>query len=98
MAKAFSFVPNYAGYRDLLNGEGVQGVVEGIAESIKETATASLSEDWGDPPKNDHFALGTFVTKTGADGRYVRASSEHAKRSQSKRKTLTKAFNKARKG
>lgn len=87
------FVPDFSGYNDVLNSPEMQSVLDGYAERIKRRATSMLSPDWGSPPREDHFVSGEFPTRVGSTGRYVRTNTEHSKLSQSKNKTLTKAFN-----
>lgn len=87
------FEPSLDGYRDVLDSGGVQGVLDEYAGRIQERATSMLSDDWGGPPREDNFVTGEFGTRVGSTGRYVRAHTEHAKRSCAKNKTLTKAFN-----
>lgn len=92
MANA-TFRPNLSGYRDVLDSDGVQSVVDAYADGIRDRATSMLAEDWVGPPKEDHFVSGEFGTRVGSTGRYVRSHTEHAKRSCAKNRTLTKAFN-----
>lgn len=92
MASRMRFEPDFSGYRAELDSTGVQGVLDDYAKRIQARATAMLSEDWGAPPDDEHFETGPFTTKVGAQGIYVRTHTKHAVRSQSKNKTLTKAF------
>lgn len=91
MARSMRFKANLSGYRDVLNGSEMQGILDATAGQIRDAATAALSEDWGAPPRDEHFEVGEWTAKTGATARYIRAHTEHAKRSESKHKTLTKA-------
>lgn len=86
------FVPDYGGYLEVLESEGVRGVLDDCAGRIQSRATSMLSDDWGKPPDDEHFETGTFTTRVGAQGVYVKTHTEHARRSQSANKTLTKAL------
>lgn len=89
------FVPDFGGYQDVLDSDGVQGVLDDYAERIQERATSALSPDWGEPPEDEHFTAGDFGTKTGSTGRYVRSVTEHARRAEARDKVLTKALRSA---
>lgn len=95
MAKV-RFVPNYAGYTDVLNGSGMQGFLDEWAAKCKRRADATISKP--DGHVREPFVSGEWVVKTGAKGRFVRTNSTHARNSEQKRKTLTKAFNYANGG
>lgn len=93
MASSIRFRGNMGGYRAFMNGSAVQGHVDGIAHDMADTASAALSPDWGDPAREDHFEVVEFTApEFGVGARLVATNTEHAKRSQSKNKTLTKAF------
>lgn len=95
MARA-RFVPDFGGYSDFLASDGIQSLLDDVADGIQEDATSSLSSDWGDPPIDDHFESGSFTTRVGVQGRYVKTLTEHAVRSEAKNKTLTKALLRAK--
>ena len=97
MAKA-TFKWSKSGYTALMNEGGVQGVLDEVAEKIADNAGSMLSPDWGKPPEDDHFTVGSWHgTKMGVTARVVYAHTEHARRSQAENKTLTKAFKGMRK-
>lgn len=98
MAKGIRFKPNYAGYRALLNGSGCQAYVDELAHEMADKAASGMSEDWGAPPREDHFEVVEYTGKKfGARGRLIATNTEHAKRHQAKRKSLTKALKGMRK-
>lgn len=93
MASSIRFRGNMGGYRAFMNDGAVQGHIDGIAHDMAEKAGAMLSPDWGDPAREDHFEVVEFTApEFGVGARLVATNTEHAKRSQSKNKTLTKAF------
>lgn len=93
MASRMRFRGDMGGYRAFMNGSSVQDHVDGIAREMTDKARAMLSPDWGDPAREDHFEVVEFVApEFGVGARLVATNTEHAKRSQSKNKTLTKAF------
>lgn len=89
------FVPDFGGYRDVLDSDGVQGVLDDYAKRIQARATSALSPDWGEPPEDEHFETGPFTTRVGAQGLYVRTHTEHARRAEARDKVLTKALRSA---
>lgn len=92
MASGIRFKPNYAGYRAVLNGSGCQAYVDKLAHEMADSASSNLSKD-GTPPREDHFEVVEYTGKKfGARGRLIATNTKHAKRSQAKNKTLTKAF------
>lgn len=94
MARGIRFKPSYPGYRALMAESGIQGMVGDAAEKIASRATSMLSGDWGAPPEEDHFMVEDWTgPRFGAKGRMVFTHTEHARRSQSRNKTLTKALN-----
>lgn len=90
MARGIRFQPNYAGYRDVLQSGAVQSLVESKAEAVASNASAMLDPDEG--YRMSDFEVKPFVAKTGAHGRIVRTKTDHARYSQAKNKTLTKAL------
>ena len=93
MASSIRFRGNMGDYRAFMNGDAVQGHVDGIAHDMADRAASDLSEDWGDTAHEDHFEVVEFTApEFGVGARLVATNTEHAKRSQSKNKTLTKAF------
>lgn len=90
MARGIRFKPNYAGYRDVLQSGAVQSLVESKAEAVASNASAMLDPDEG--YRMSDFEVKPFVAKTGAHGRVVRTKTDHARYSQAKNKTLTKAL------
>ena len=88
------FKHNFAGYRDVMNSSGVQTILKGRAQKVKDQANSMLSAE-------GYHAIDSFEAFTGtlSDGRNVAGvytHSLHAMRSQNKRKTLTKALNAAK--
>lgn len=93
MASKVRFKANMSGYRELMNGSAVQSRLENYARTAQSVATSMLSEDWGEPSREDAFEINHFTGKGfGAMGVQVATNTEHAKRSENKNKTLTKAF------
>lgn len=90
MASGITFKPDFAGYRSVLDSGGVQGEVEKIAQDVASAASSMLDPDEG--YRMSDFEVKPFVTKTGAYGRVVRTKTDHARYSQAKNKTLTKAL------
>ena len=98
MASGIRFKPNYAGYRAVLNGSGCQAYVDKLAHEMADKAASGMSEDWGAPPREDHFEVVEFTGKKfGARGRIVATNTEHAKRHNARTKALTNAFKSMRK-
>lgn len=76
-----------------MNGSAVQAHVDDVARDMADRAASDLSEDWGEPAREDHFeVVGYTAPRFGVGARLVVTNTEHARRSQSKNKTLTKAF------
>ena len=93
MAKSFTFKANKAGYREFMNSGGVQDEIKTYADRAASIADAALSPDWGEPPHDEPFTVKPVTGRVfGADGYRVAAHTEHAKRSENRSKTLTKAF------
>ena len=93
MASRMRFRGDMGGYRAFMNGPAVQDHVDGTAHDMADAANSMLSPDWGDPARQDHFDVVEFTAPGfGVGARLVATNTEHAKRSQSKNKTLTKAF------
>lgn len=93
MASRMRFRGDMGDYRAFMNGPAVQGHVDGIAHDMADAANAMLSPEWGEPAREDHFEVVEFTApEFGVGARLVATNTEHAKRSQSKNKTLTKAF------
>lgn len=81
-----------SGYAALMNGSGVQGVVERKAQAVKSAADAALSP--GGYSYGGH-EVREFEGKL-ARGRVVRTKTDQARYSEAKRKTLTRALGSAR--
>ena len=79
-----------AGYADVCNMRGVQSILESKASSVASSAKAMLDPNEG--YYLDDYETGSFKTKIGGSGRYVRTKTDHARYSQAKNKTLTKAL------
>ena len=81
-----------AGYAALMNGGAVQSMLKGKAEAVKSAADGMLSRGGYILPdhevKQAHGVL--------ANGYVVRTKTDHARYSQAKRKTLSKALGSAR--
>lgn len=90
MARGIKFKPNYAGYSAVMDSAGVQSIVEGKAQEIASAASAMLDPDEG--YLMDDFEVKPFTTKMNSQGRVVRTKTNHARYSQAKNKTLTKAL------
>ena len=87
------FKADMDGYRELMNGGAVQSQLEGLAKTAQGVANSMLSPDWGKPSREPDFEINHFTGKKfGANGVQVATNTEHAKRSENKNKTLTKAF------
>lgn len=86
------FVPNKAGYAEVMNSAAIQNELKRKAESVKKTADGTLSEDG--------YALEGHEVKQFqgklANGYVVRTKNDHARYAQAKRKTLTKAMGSAK--
>lgn len=82
------FVPNKAGYAEVMNSAAIQNELKRKAEAVKSTADSMLSEDG--------YALEGHEVKQFqgklAKGYVVRTKNDHARYAQAKRKTLTKAL------
>ena len=93
MANKISFKANMAGYRELMNSGPVQAEIKSYADAAASIADAALSPNWGDPPRDPSFTVKPVVGRVfGAKGYRVSTHTEHAKRSENRNKTLTKAF------
>lgn len=79
-----------SGYAAVCNMAGVQSAVESAAQGIASSAKAMLDPDEG--YHLDDYEIKDFTTKLGATGRIVRTKTDHARYSQNKNKTLTKAL------
>lgn len=86
------FVPNKAGYAEVMNSAAIQNELKRKAEAVKSTADSMLSEDG--------YALEGHEVKQFqgklANGYVVRTKNDHARYAQAKRKTLTKAMDSAK--
>lgn len=78
-----------AGYKAVLDSAGVQAVVDEKARSVASTASAMLDSDEG--YHLEDFEVKEFQGRL-ATGRVVRTKTDHARYSQAKNKTLTKAL------
>lgn len=93
MASRMRFRGDMGGYRAFMNGSAVQGHIDAVARDMAGRAVSMLSPDWGEPAREDHFEVVGFTAPDfGVGARLVATNTEHAKRSQAKNKTLTKAF------
>lgn len=79
-----------AGYAAVCNMAGVQSILESKASGVASSAKAMLDPDEG--YALDDYEVKEFATKIGATGRVVRTKTDHARHSQAKNKTLTKAL------
>lgn len=79
-----------AGYAAVCDMGGVQSILQSKAEGVAESAKAMLDPDEG--YHLEDFEVKEFTTKLGASGRVVRTKTDHARYSQAKNKTLTKAL------
>lgn len=79
-----------AGYAAVCDMGGVQSMLERKAQSVASSATRMLDPDEG--YRAADFEVKRFTTKTGATGRVVRTKTDHARHSQARNKTLTKAL------
>lgn len=87
---SWSFKRSRSGYADLMDGAAVQALVQRAADSIADAASSMLDQDEG--YKYDDFEVKDFQGEL-ARGRVVRTKTDHARYSQAKNKTLTKALN-----
>lgn len=86
------FKADKAGYAALMNSGPVQGAVSRPARSVLSAANAALGKDGYRLPG---FEVRPFQGKL-AHGFVVRTKTDHARYSQAKRKTLTKALRAAK--
>lgn len=90
-----SFKWSRAGYAALMDEPGVQAVVQRVADDIADKATSMLDPDEG-------YDLDDFEVREArgqlARQRIVRTKTDHARYSQAKNKTLTKALKAAKAG
>lgn len=86
--KVGRFVPDKAGYAEVMNSAAIQNELKRKAEAVKSTADSMLSEDG--------YALEGHEVKQFqgklANGYVVRTKNDHARYAQAKQKTLTKAM------
>lgn len=86
------FVPNKAGYAEVMNSSAIQSELQRKANAVKSSADAMLSEDGyaleGQEVKQFQGKL--------ANGYVVRTKNDHARYAQAKRKTLSKAIGSAK--
>lgn len=86
------FVPNKAGYAEVMNSSAIQSELQRKANAVKSSADAMLSEDG--------YALEGHEVKQFqgklANGYVVRTKNDHARYAQAKRKTLSKAIGSAK--
>lgn len=94
MARGVKVVWNRDGYQAVLNSGGVQGEIESMAQSIKESATAMLDPDEG--YKNFEDFEVKDIQGILAKGKVVRTKTDHARASQNKNGTLLKALSAGR--
>lgn len=80
------------GYRAVMASAQMQGMLTEKAYSIKEAADSMMTEDGY---RRGAHEVKPFVGKI-ATGRVVRTKTDHARRAQAKRKTLTKAMKKSK--
>ena len=92
MASGARFVWNPSGYHAVLGGPAVQSRLDSWAEAVAGAAESATASHYR-PDDEGHYASGTFRTKSGDRGRYVRTDSYLACLDCSRNKTLTKAFN-----
>lgn len=93
MARGMTFKGDLGDYRAFMNGSAVQAHMDDVARDMADRAASDLSEDWGEPALEDHFeVVGYTAPRFGVGARLVATNTEHARRSQSRNKTLTKAF------
>lgn len=86
------FVPNKAGYAEVMNSAAIQNELKRKAEAVKSTADSMLSEDGY---ALEGHEIKQFQGKL-ANGYVVRTKNDHARYAQAKRKTLTKAMGSAK--
>lgn len=89
MASKVRFEWDREGYAAVMNSPGVQAMLDDVAEGIASRAKASLDPDEG--YILDDYEVKSFQGKL-ATGRIVRTKTDHARYSQNKNKTLTKAL------
>ena len=95
MARGVKFRWSRAGYQAVLDSDGVQSMVADVAQAIADRAGSMLDQDEG--YELDDFEVKDFHGKL-ARGKVVRTKTDHARYSQAKSKTLTKAKNSMRAG
>lgn len=89
MAKGVVFRPRSGAGREMCELPGVGNITSKVASSIESAANGALSPDGYSTPG--------FETKImEMNGYVVRTKTDHARRSENKNKTLTKAFHSAR--
>lgn len=94
---SFKFIWNPSGYAELKNSARVQNIVKNKAERVKARANASLSVG-GYTAIDDFEMYQKTNSKDATNLQIVVTHSEHAKRSQSKHKTLANALGSANGG
>lgn len=78
-----------AGYAQVMGYSDVQSMLDDHAENVASSAQASLSQR--EAYTLEDYEVKTFQGKL-AQGRVVRTKTDHARYSQAKNKTLTKAL------
>lgn len=91
-AKFGKFEWDRAGYQALMNSSAVQNIVSSKADAVKSAADSMMTEDGY---RRGAHEVKPFAGKI-ATGRVVRTKTDHARRAQAKRKTLTKAMKKSK--
>ena len=90
MANMSSYTPDYSGYRAILKSAKVQALLNSKAQNVASSADGMLSSN--DGYYLNSFEVKDFTTKSGGTGKVVRTKTDHARYSQAKNKTLTKAL------
>lgn len=87
---ASTFKHNFAGYVQVMNYSGVQDLCKQKAQSVKEQADHMLSE--GGYTAIDDHERHDITMSDGRKAQLVVTHSQHAMRSQNRKKTLEKAL------
>lgn len=88
------FKADKAGYRQVKNSAQVQGMLKVRAEAVKRAADAALKADGY--RLEGHVVKHVELPRAGDRAYMVRTKTDHARRSQGKHKTLTKALGAAK--
>lgn len=87
------FVKNSSGIKELMNNPQIQAMLDSKARAVQKTANAMLSKEGY--TRVNSFEVSDRTFNDGRKAKNVYTRTNHAKYSQNKNKTLTKAFRSA---